>query len=101
MNLNLNEIIEHFRTVLEIKTGSYYDSFNDEIIRMLDLEEQDHSYLKNFFLTFADRKEIENWTNLVKHKLVMHEDEEGVDDLIFEYIEYQTRKELTYDSLKV
>ena len=85
-----NKIKKHFKIVLNKNQSCYTDSFNFDILNFLCLENvEDENIYDTFFITFENLIEIEKWIDLVKSKIVMHEDEDEIDNIISEYVDLQ------------
>jgi hypothetical protein len=78
--LNIKEKIEIFTSFLNQEEVSYADSFNDEI----DMHSSDYDY--DFLKKLNSKKEILNWVNKLKSRIVMKEDQAGTTDIIDDYI---------------
>lgn len=81
-------VINKFKKLLS-QEKNYADSFNFDIDNFLDLN-GDWSFYKSFFASFDKLEEVEKWLNLVKSKIVLHEEEDDVENIIAEYIDLQT-----------
>jgi|688.fasta_scaffold784045_2 hypothetical protein len=85
------ETKNHFIKFLNQKEESYDNSFNFDILNFLCLENSvDKNVYDDFFTSFERLIEIEKWIDLVKSKIVMHEHEDEIDNIISEYIDLQT-----------
>ena len=87
----IKEAKNRFIKLLNQGQESYADSFNFDILNFLCLDNgEDESVYDDFFISFENPIEIEKWINLVKSKVVLHEEEDESDNIIFEYIDLQT-----------
>lgn len=85
------EAKNRFIKLLNQEQESYADSFNFDILNFLCLDNgEDKSVYDDFFISFENPIEIEKWIDLVKSKVVLHEEEDEPDNVIFEYIDLQT-----------
>jgi hypothetical protein len=85
------EVQNHFTKLLNQEEDSYGDSFNFDILNFLSLEDvKTKNVYNDFFTSFETLTEIEKWLDLVKSKIVMHEQEDEVNNIIFEYVDLQT-----------
>lgn len=79
--LNFQEKLKIFNLYLE-ENKSYVDGFNEVIF----------IYSKNYKFSFLkkmqSKEDIEKWINMLKHRIVMHEDDDSVDNIIDDYIGY-------------
>ncbi len=76
--LILKNKINILTNLLEDENSGYADTFNEDIL--LFSENCDF----NFLHKFNSEKEIKKWLDLTKHKMVMHEHEDGISN-IFEH----------------
>lgn len=85
------EVQNHFIKLLNQEEDSYGDRFNFDILNFLSLEDvKTKNVYNDFFASFETLTEIEKWLDLVKSKIVMHEQEDEVNNIIFEYVDLQT-----------
>ncbi|AYQ55981.1 hypothetical protein MS2017_0230 [Bathymodiolus thermophilus thioautotrophic gill symbiont] len=79
--LNFEEKLKIFVGILNAKEVSYGDSFNDSII----------TYAENYEFVFLKKlrstEDIEKWINMLKHRIIMHE-EDLINDIVDDYIDY-------------
>jgi hypothetical protein len=87
----IKESKQHFIKILNSEHESYADNFNFDILNCLCLEGlETENFNDSFFKSFKNPTEIEKWIDLVKSKIVLHEDEDEVNHIICEYIYLQT-----------
>ena len=93
----VSKVKNEFVKILNQDSKSYTDSFNDDFINLLGLDDNEannDNIYDNFFLSFDSLDDIERWIDLVKSKIVMHEHEDVVEDIINEYISLQTKNKI-------
>ena len=76
--LKLEEKIEIFKTELLSKNESYADTMKDEIYFFFFENEYPFDFLNDLNSVEA----IQNKVNVIIHKMIMHEDEEELRDII-------------------
>jgi hypothetical protein len=87
----IQETKNHFIKFLNQNEESYDNSFNFDILNFLSLENSfDKNFYDDFFTSFEIQIEIKKWIDLVKSKIVMHEHEDEIDNIISEYVNLQT-----------
>lgn len=87
--IKTSEVIKTFIKYLSQEKISYADSFNNDIYRILDLDNYENNSFVYFFKKFNTVDEIITWIGVVKSAIVMHEEEEdNIDEIIFDYIEF-------------
>ncbi len=69
-----------FSSILEQEEESYADSFNGLIF--MHSEGSDFNFLHNF----NSEKEIKNWIEKLKGRIVMHENDAPIEDIIDDYM---------------
>lgn len=80
--LNFKEKLIVLNEILDRDEKSYADSFNAEILTEINNLDSKFNFLKNF----NSEKLIENWVNKLKSRIVMHEDDDKVEEIINDYI---------------
>ena len=81
--LSSKEKLVILNKILSRDEKSYADSFNAEILIEIDNLNSKFNFLKNF----NSEKSIENWVNKLKSRIVMHEDDDKVEEIINDYID--------------
>ena len=81
--LNFKEKLAILNKILNRDEKSYVDSFNAEILIEINNLNSEFNFLKNF----NSEKSIENWVNKLKSRIVMHEDDDKVEEIINDYID--------------
>lgn len=84
--MNKLEKIEYLHKILRTDDGTYADSFKFDITIFFDEFE-----LSNTLFDFLDNlntdKEIEDWVNKLMNRIVMHEDDDSIGEIIWDYWE--------------
>ncbi|MCK5460333.1 hypothetical protein KAI52_04405 [Candidatus Parcubacteria bacterium] len=81
--LNFKEKLAILNKILSRDEKFYADSFNAEILIEINNLNSKFNFLKNF----NSEKSIENWVNKLKSRIVMHEDDDKVEEIINDYID--------------
>lgn len=76
--LNFEEKIEIFKTYLEEKNGNYTDMMKDEIYFCFFENEWDLKFLNDL----NSKEEIEKKIEFVAGKMIMKENEDGIENII-------------------
>jgi hypothetical protein len=79
--LNIEEKVSLFKEKLLLKNGSYSDVMKDEIYFYFFENENSFDFLNRI----NTEDEIENKINCLLSKMIMHEHEEGLQTIIYEY----------------
>ncbi len=82
--LSSKEKLVILNKILSRDEKSYADSFNAEILIEIDNLNSKFNFLKNF----NSEKSIEYWVNKLKSRIVMHEYDDMVEELINDYIDF-------------
>lgn len=82
--MNKLEKIKYLNTVLETDHGSYADSFKSDISLFFD-----QFALSNPLFNFLDNlntpQKITEWVNKLTSRIVMHEEEDLINEIIWDY----------------
>lgn len=84
--LKQNQVLAKFKDLLNQKELSYSDTFNFEIQNTLGISCNELLY-PEFYDSFTNLNEIPKWIDQVKSKLVMLEDIDSSEEIIFSLIE--------------
>ncbi len=79
--LNFKQKLKILKGILQEKEISYADSFNTEILIAIEGFENN-----NFLKDVNGEEAIKNWLNKLRSRIVMHEDDEAVREIIDDYI---------------
>ncbi len=88
--LSLESKINIFKNYLLIRNGSYGDVMKDEIYYyFFEYEEDDISSNPHFLQHLNSSEEIENKVDFLVSKMIMHEHEDGIRNIIENYVEVE------------
>ena len=80
--LSRKDKIEIFKQYVETKNGSYSDFMKDELYFYFFENGNDFDFLNSI----ETKIEIEQKTDFLISKMIMHEHEEGLNDIIYQYV---------------
>jgi len=82
--------ISIFKNYLLLRNGSYGDVMKDEIYSyFFEIAEEDISSKFHFLAHLNSSKQIENKVDFLVSKMIMHEHEDGVRNIIENYVEVE------------
>ncbi|MBK9330958.1 MAG: hypothetical protein IPM96_00805 [Ignavibacteria bacterium] len=82
--------ISIFKNYLLLRNGSYGDVMKDEIYSyFFEIEEEDISSNYHFLQHLNSSEEIENKVDFLVSKMIMHEHEDGIRNIIESYVEVE------------
>ncbi len=85
--LNFNNKIEIFKNYLEIENGNYGDKMKNEIYFYFFENDWDFVFLEEL----VSEEEITSKIEFVVSKMILNEDKEGIENIIFHYF-YNSKK---------
>lgn len=80
--LSYEDKIEVLKQCIESKNGSYSDLMKDELCFHFFENENDFDFLNNI----ETKQEIEQKTDFLISKMIMHEHEGGLSEIIYHYV---------------
>lgn len=80
--MTIRNKINYFESLLNKYDGSYYDRIKEELHNYFFELEKELQFLDKF----KTEKEIENSLNILLSKIVMHEDEDIIENIIHFYL---------------